>query len=302
MRFRSMTLTVLALAALGCLSSGASAQLETNLGALTDENAKGYMGPLPSAVSGTLNSAIFHTGHVPKSQFGFQIEFHAMTVGFDDDDRLYTPTDPVGFQREDPDGVFEAPTIIGGTQHVEQAGEVGTKLFHPGGFDLDNFTLAVPQLTIGSFYGTRAAIRWISLDLGDADLGELDLFGIGIQHSITQYFVEPPIDVALGGFFQQFDIGDKIVDSQMLQVMLMGSKKYGMVEPYVGIGYDTFDMEVEYVRDEGDIDADVAVDFDPEDNAHLTTGVRLNLTNVMVHAEFNAAAETGFAIGLSFGM
>lgn len=299
MRIRPMTLVVLALATLGGLPRGASAQLNANLGALTDENARGYLGPLPKALSGTLNTAIFQTGHVPRSQLGFQVELHAMTVSFDNADRVYRPTDPPGFHSTED---VQAPTIIGDTQSVEQQGQAGTVLYHPGGFDLDNFALAVPQLTVGSFMGTLATVRWISVDLGDADLGDLRLFGIGLEHSVSQYFIALPVDLAVGGFYQEFNIGDKLIDSQMFHLTLMGSKRFGVLEPYAGIGYDTFDMTSEYTRTEDNADVNVSVDFNRQNNAHLTTGLRLNLVNFTAHAEFNAAAEIGFAIGFSFGM
>ena len=43
------------------VGSPASAQLQDNLGALSGDNAKGYLGPLPKALSGTLNAAIFQS-------------------------------------------------------------------------------------------------------------------------------------------------------------------------------------------------------------------------------------------------
>ena len=42
--------------------SPAAGQLSSNLGALTPQNAKGYLSPLPEALSSTLNSSIFTIG------------------------------------------------------------------------------------------------------------------------------------------------------------------------------------------------------------------------------------------------
>src|ERR1043166_191385 len=85
-----------------------AAQLSGNLGALTPENTKGYLGPLPKALSGTLNTAIFQTGHVPGTGINFTIGLHAMGISFDDADRVYTPTDPPGFTGN---AQIQAPTI-----------------------------------------------------------------------------------------------------------------------------------------------------------------------------------------------
>ena len=58
----------------------AAAQLTDNLGALTGANAKGYLGPLPKALSGTLNSAIFTSGNVPKAAVNFTVGIKLMGV------------------------------------------------------------------------------------------------------------------------------------------------------------------------------------------------------------------------------
>lgn len=289
----------IALVATGLLAGAgtASAQLEANLGALDDENAVGYLTPLSTALSATMNSSVFKTGHVPKSGASIHLQANIMGVTFDDEDRTYNPSDPVGFQSTES---VDAPTVIGDTQAVEQQGEAGTRLWHPGGFDVENFTVAAPQLEIAGFMGTRAIFRWISLDLGDTDLGKLELFGVGVQHSISQY-LDPdfPIDLAVGGFYQNFDIGDGLIDTQMFQFMVTGSKQYGVLEPYLGLGFDTFDMKADYTDEQ---DFSIEVDFEKENNFHLTAGGRLNFQYFMIHGEMNLAAETGFAAGISLGL
>lgn len=281
------------------LAATAAAQLEPNLGALSGDNAKGYLGPLPNALSTTMNSAVFHSGDVPKTGFNFEIGAHVMGMTFDDADRLYKPTDPAGFQSIEQ---VEAPTVIGDTKAVEQQGQAGTVLYHPGGFDIENFTVAVPQVMVGSFMGTRAVARYISLDLGDTDLGKFQLWGIGAQHSISQYFANLPVDVAVGLFYQQFKIGDgDLVDTSTLHFNVTGSKRFGVLEPYVGLGLDSFDMTVKYASSTADPNQQIETDFDNETNQHITVGVRAILAFVMAHAEFNMAAETGVAVGLSFG-
>src|SRR5262245_13018007 len=174
---RSLVWTVVFLGLVATsLATPAAAQLTENLGSLGAENAKGYMGPLPKAFSGTLNSGIFQTGHVPKTGVNFSIGAHIMGVTFEDEDRTYTPVDEAGFTSTES---VEAPTVIGDTQAVAQDGQGGTVFYHPGGFDVGEFAIAVPELTIGSVAGTSLMLRWISVDVGDADIGDLSVFGIG---------------------------------------------------------------------------------------------------------------------------
>jgi hypothetical protein len=280
----------------------AVAGLSDKLGALTSDNAKGYLGPLPKALSATLNSAVFQSGKVPKSAIEFSIGVHVMGANFKDADRTFTPTDPPGFQSTTPTPVS---TVIGGGQSVAVPGQGGTILNYPGGFDLSTFTIAAPELTIGSVFGTRAVVRWFSAKFGDSDFGKLELFGIGGQHSISQYFGKLPADVAFGLFYQTFKLGDGLLDTKALHVDVTGSKTFGRgamnIAPYVGVGYDTYQMDVAYqsTTDPGD---HISVSMDKQSNAHFTVGAQATLTVVKLFGEFNAAANTGAAIGLRFGL
>jgi len=288
----------LALLAAAISAATAHAQLSDNLGALTGDNARGYLKPLPKALSATLNSAIYQTGDVPKNAIHFSFGVRLMGVGFDSDSKSYTPTAPPGFT---PTETVQAPTVIGDTHAVSQAGQGGATLYHPGGFDISEFAVAVPQVSIGSIFGTRAIIRWISLDLGDSELGKFDYLGYGVQHSLSQYIPACPVDVAAGFFKQSFDIGDNdLITSDALHFNVTGSKRFGMLEPFVGLGYDTFDMDAKYqsTTTPGD---NISVKFDKESNAHFTLGANLLLGFARISAEFDAAAETGAAVGLSLG-
>ena len=278
-------------------ASTAEAQLSDNLGALTGDNAKGYLGPLPKALSSTLNSAVFQTGNVPKNTFNLSLGVRVMGVGFSDDSRTYKPTPPPGFT---PTQDVTPSTIIGSTTAVAQSGQGGTTLYHPGGFDINEFAVAVPQLTIGSVFGTRAVVRWVSLDLGDSDFGKFEYLGFGAQHSISQYFPGLPVDLAAGFFSQAFEIGDGLIKTDALMFNVTGSKRMGMLEPYAGLGWDTFDMDVAYksTTTPGD---NIAIKFDKESNAHLTLGIQALLGFTRLSAELDIAAETGAAVGLSLG-
>lgn len=287
-----------AMLALG-LTATARADLSEKLGALTGENAKGYLGPLPGALSGTLNSAIFQTGKVPKTGVTFTVGVHVMGVNLKDEDRTFVPVDPPGFTSS-PSGQ-PVSTITGDSKSVGVTGQGGTQFNYPGGFDQSTFTLAAPELTIGSFMGTRAVVRWFSAEIGKSDYGKLELFGIGGQHSISQYMPSLPVDVAAGVFYQTFKIGDGLLDTKALHLDVTGSKSFGLIQPYVAIGYDTFKMDVDY-NSTSNPGEHVSVSMDDKNSAHFTVGAQASLAIVKLHAEFNAAANTGAAIGLSFGL
>jgi len=296
MMVRMLRTALLAALAFTAYAPPAAAQLEDNLGSLTGDNAKGYLNPLVDGLSATMNSSVFHTGRIPKQGVMFRVGAQLMGVNFDDGDRTYTPTDPPGFTGT---GSVKAPTVIGDTKSVSQPGQGGTTLYHPGGFDIGEFAFAAPQLSIGSIAGTMATIRWISIDLGDSDLGKFDLFGLGAQHSISQYFQDAPFDMAVGAFYQSFKIADTLVDAKTWHFDVTGSKSFSILQPYVGIGFDSIDMKSEYT--DNATASTISVDFDPQSNFHFTLGSEANFKILQLYGELNFAAQTGVAVGLSFG-
>ena len=273
----------------------ALAQLDANLGALSGANAKGYLGPVLKPLSGALNSAIFQSGNVgtgPHISFGVRL----MGVTISDGLRTYTPTDPPGFTSTEP---VQAPTVFGDPQAVQQQGQGGTTLYHPGGFDIQNFAIAVPQISIGSVLGTRAVARYFKLNLGN-DFGEIEIFGIGAQHSVSQYLPGLPVDIAAGAFYQEFSIQSSLVDAKAMNYNVTVSKRVGLLEPYVGVGYDSFKMDVSY-ESSTQPGQKIEVNFDEQKSTRFTAGARLALGVVKLSTEINSADETVAAVGLSIG-
>jgi uncharacterized protein DUF6588 len=279
-----------------CVATFAHAQqMEANLGALTAENAKGYLDPLRQPLSGTMNAAVFQTGHVPQTGFGLQFGVQLMGVSLSSSDRTYTPTDPSGYSS------VNASTVIGDTHAVASNGPGGATIYHPGGFDINEFALAVPQLTIGSIAGTRAVVRYVSLDVGDDELGHFSLWGVGGQHSLSHYLKDLPLEVAVGAFYQHMTLGSgDLVKANTFAVNATGSKRMGhYFEPYVGIGLDNFKMEANYQA--SSTGENVHVELDSSTDFHLTGGLQLVMPGVHLYVEGNIAATNGAAVGLMFG-
>lgn len=273
------------------------AQLTDNLGGLTDENLDGYLGPLKTGLSGSMNSAIFRTGDVPLMGVNISIGLSAMAIEYDAEDKTYMPADPAGFTSLVPS---EVPTVVGALGGMIVEGQDGLAQVYPGGFDLDGFSIAVPELSIGSFLGTRALIRYIALDLGDSELGDFRYFGIGAQHSISQWLPLLPVDLAAGFFVQGFKIGDDVVNAKATQLNVTASKKFTFLQPYVGLGYDSLQLDAKY-EDDDDPELNFDVGLEKETNSHLTLGVLGRIAFLSVFFEYNSGAATGLALGFSLG-
>ncbi len=294
----------LGVAAVGMtLAAPGFAQIDANLGGLTPENAKAYLQPLPKALSATLNSAIFQSANIPMAGINLTVGVHVMGVTFEDKDRLYTPTDPSGFTHSG--AQQQVPTVVGDESSVAQAGQGGTTMYYPGGFNLKQFLIGVPQVSIGSVFGTRLVGRWVQFDAGDNELGHVKLLGIGAQHSLNHYLPKLPVNLAVGGMYQTFQLGkDKLIDTKAVHVDVMASKKLAMIfQPYVGVGYDTFQMKANYTHDlGGGQSVDEHIKFNDENSAHFTAGLLVGLPIVKLSAEFDSGAETGVSLGARFGL
>jgi hypothetical protein len=300
MRRRSLWLPALLAAVFMAASAPGYGQLEEALGGLSDENLEGYLEPLNTGLSTTMNSAMFRTGYIPKEGFTITVGASAMAIGYDDEDRVYIPTDPEGFTSLEP---TEVPTVVGdpGAKIVE--GENNLAQIFPGGFDMETFEIAVPEATVGAFYGTQVKVRYIALDLADSDIGDFSYFGIGGQHSLTQYAGEdPPVDIAIGLFWQTFSIGDNDeVEASSFHADVTASKSFGVIQPYAALGLDQLKLDVK-VEDDDDPDNSVDVSLESKSDPHLTLGVAAQLSVVRGFFEFNAAAASGFALGIAFGI
>ncbi len=159
----------------------------------------------------------------------------------------------------------------------------------------------MPQLIIGGVAGTEAMVRWVAVDLGDSDFGKLSLLGLGVRHSLSQYMMAPPLDLAVAGYYQTFSVGDDFIDSKAYSVGLQASKSFGMLVPYGGLAYDMSSMTVQYTVTSGAQDREVELDMDSDSTLHLTLGVGAQLGFIHLNASGELAKRTGFSVGVGFG-
>jgi hypothetical protein len=276
----------------------ARAQIEANLSAYTGPNAEGYLNPLKDAVGAALNSGAFRTANIPLNSFHLNVEVKTMVVKFGSSDKTFTAHTEAGFM---PAQDAVAPTVIGSTQAVVVPGQSGTATVFPGGLDVKSVGLAVPQITVGNVYGTQALARYVAFNTGDTEIGDLKLWGVGLRHSISQYLHEPPVDLAVGALYQKFKLGNKLIDSDALTIGVQASRQFSVVEPYVGLGYDSFKMKVKYESKATQPPTSLDVDFGNKSSVHFTGGVGLNLWMAHLYGEVNLSSQTSFLLGLSLG-
>jgi hypothetical protein len=285
------------------VASPAAAQIGDQISAYTGDNAVGYLTPLADAIGADLNSALYHSAYIPESGLHISVETRVVGVIFADDQRTFRATSQGGFS---PETTVDAPTVVGSGEAVIVLGDAGTEFAFPGGFDLNSFAIAVPQIRISSFKGTEALVRYIAINTGDVEIGNLALYGFGLRHSISQYF-EPtfPVDLAAGFFWQKFTLGEDLIDSQALSFGVQASKRlpagFVTLEPYASLSMDTFSMDVSYTSDASGTDEAVSFTYDADTSLHLTAGLSINASVVSLNGEYSFAGQNTFAFGFGFG-
>jgi hypothetical protein len=283
------------------LASPALAQLGEQLKAYTGRNATGYFEPLIDAFGADLSAGWYHTARVPKRGLHVDLEIAFMSARFSDADRTFNAATESGFR---PEQTAEAPTVVGPREAVRVDGLSGTSFYFPGGFDLSSFDFAVPQLRLGALYGTEAIIRFGLMYTGDTSLGDMRLYGFGARHSVSQYIDGFPVDVAVGFSWQLFELGKNerggdLVSAQAWTVGFQASKRFSWWEPYAGVAYNDFGLDLSY---EGETAEDrIDLSLDSNDHYQMTFGCSLHVVFAAVHGEYNIGGQNAFALGLAMG-
>jgi uncharacterized protein DUF6588 len=274
--------------------------VQNQISVYTGDNAVGYLQPLANAFAAALNSSFGYTAYIPKSSFHISLEAPVMGLFFEDADRTFEATTESGFQ---PTTTTAVPTVVGPGEAVIISGNGGATFAFPGGLDLNSFGLVVPQFRVSALLGTEAVIRWIAFESGDADVGKIDLFGIGGRHSLSQYMGEtPPVDLAVGVLWQTFDVGDNFVSTDALAIQLQASKRapigFMILEPYTIFGWEKLDADVSY---DGPNGVPENISLEGSNDVRFTLGAGLNFVAGQVWADYSFASVNNFSFGLALG-
>ncbi len=133
-----------------------------------------------------------------------------------------------------------------------------------GGNNLDYIVAGIPQVEIGSLFGTELLLRVIPpVNLGET-VGDFAFWGIGLKHSISQYFEtdynekpaeERVLDLAAQIVYQGTHLKNKVgvtqaeltADATMFSFNLNASKSIkNWFDIYTGISYEIINIKSQY--------------------------------------------------------
>jgi hypothetical protein len=160
------------------------------------------------------------------------------------------------------DSTFGNPTLKAQVDSVARL-LPNTTFDLPPGLNISALIAAVPQIEIGSFMGTELLVRFIpQLNWGEA-VGEFGFWGLGLKHSISQYFNKSDktedrlFDLAVQAVYQQTTLNNTYgesesnikADAQIMSFNIHGSKTIltssgtYLFDVYGGAGYESLNID-----------------------------------------------------------
>jgi len=274
----------LLLTALMCILmvTGAYSQLipdyQKNIKSTAEEYAEGFLQPLVDVISADLNSGWYHNAVAPKLGIQLYVGVKPM-VGFIPDDAKTFNIDGVN---QNIPTIFGSSTAVNGVRGVDQ-----------------NFLpLFVPQVKIGSVFGTNLTARYIKLNIKGQPI---EVSGWGIKHNVSQWIPNfVPLDLAAGFYINNFKFTDYLIGNTGI-VNLQASYTKLLVTIYGGVGYEfsNVDAKYDYQLDENTVES-VSINMNGQNQMRLTAGVTLNLGPLKFNADYNLGYQSVISAGFGF--
>lgn len=310
--------------------------LEETLSKITGDASKSYVAPISSAFGANLNTGWVH-GAPSAKLFGVDVEFGfvAMATFFSNENKTFSssgnfrfdssqaeiiiPANITGAQRtsirneiisRDFNVEISGPTIVGSNSDtvkvvfpgaVIQGQTLGQKtiVLPVTGFleELPALPLALPQVTVGTVYGTSVSLRYLPEIQINSDLGKFKYFGFGLQHNPGAWLPVPlPVNVSAGFFTQTMEVG-KIFKTSSTMFGLFASKRFGPgafnIEPYAGFALESSKIDVSYDVEfdtpTGPQPSTVSYTLDGENSARFILGATLKLGIFGISVDYNMA-------------
>ncbi len=345
-RSAGLLLSVLLISLLITPSKASAQDLNETLSQVGEAYARAYVDPFAEALGADMNTGLFHTAGVSKRVFGINVyvgvkaSAAVLNNSHKSFDLTYQGIVPIDIELAgqtitlDVPATFsvdDAPSIFGDIN----AGEANVSVRYDTTFSTLGLTLpvsidstlapqetigglietdfvpfAVPQIGLGTVFGTDIMIRWLP-QLSHPDIGGVELFGFGIRHNLNQYLPVLPFDLSIMAAWQNIraedNLNSEVMDANTFAVNAAISKRIGVLTVYGGLQTERSDISFSYVFDVDDVDPDL--DVDPIDvNFTLSRvsktrgifGLGLKLGPVVWNADVSVGQFTVVSAGFGF--
>ena len=165
---------------------------------------------------------------------------------------------------------------------------------------LNIMPMAIPQLNIGSVWGTEVSVRYLpQITIGK--YGSVDTWGIGIKHGITSHFKNFPVDAAVQFSYQTIKINDSkdinLVDASSFATSLQVSKQLSVFTFYTGLQYESTKIDVNVNYNE----TSVNMNFDNQNKIRGVFGLNIKLGPVNLNGDYSIGKTNSISAGFGLG-
>jgi hypothetical protein len=283
--------------------------LEERLNKFGKKFGEGYVNPFVTAFGANLNSGLYHSADL---ETGIDVYVGA---------KFTIALIPASAQEFDAD-MSELNSLRGSLPHYPNSvktatffGNKGTKvpgsvapgdtLQLPDGTNLTVMPLAVPHITLGNIYGTRAMLRFFPATKL-ADVGEFSFIGFGLQHDVGQWLPTPlPFDWSAHVMYQSMKV-KPVLEATAFSFGTEISKTLAIVTFYGGIAYESATMNFKFnwtpplPLDQAP--KEVKFDLSGDNTVRLTAGVALKLLIFHISADYSIAKQPVATLGIGIAI
>lgn len=274
------------------------AQVEDRFSFLNSVEVGKFTKPLATTIGTALNSGSYYTASIP-SLFGFSISFKGMIVLIPDDQKTFTPSLPSGYKAD-----ANTATIYGSKSGGGIYGGANGYITYPGGIDESSIPIIFPQIS-ASLLGSELMIRYMpDVKVGDR---KVNLFGFGLKHNVSQYFILLPVDIAVQLLYNKFKITD-LMDVKNYAINAHASKTLGVFTAYGGLQYEKTKFNLDYQIKGDPLSGDpelrttksISTSIDGDNNVRMTLGAAVKLGFFVLNADYSLGSQSTFTGGFAF--
>lgn len=297
-----------------------------------------YLRPFVDAFGSDINGGLFHTakiggGLIPLLDVYVGVKVVAAAVSEDDQmfDLQYTTTRQISqtiagqtfsCNADVTFNLTDVPTVFGESDRANIPASTvlascmqnGVTVAESESFDpipglikTQIAPLPIPQVTIGSFMGTDVTLRYFP-NVNIADYGQIEMLGIGVRHSISQYIPLMPVNITVQGMWQKLSIddpdGSNLLETTAIAGNIAASRSLGPLTAYVGAQVEKTDFSFAYTftTDSG-APIEVAFDAEAENKFRVLGGVSVALGPIIVNADAARGTQNWiFSGGVGIGL
>jgi Family of unknown function (DUF6588) len=252
--------------------------------------------PLATTLGTGLNSGGFYTANIP-SLFGFSISIRGMYIFVPNDQLTFTPSLPSGYTSD------KSTATFWGGEGTVYTGPYGY-ITYPNGINQKSVPFGVPQVT-ASLMGTEVLVRYLpSINVGGRNV---NFFGFGLRHSISQYIPMVPVDIAVQFLYNKITMTN-LVSANAYAFNGEVSKSFGLFTAYGGLQYESSKFNITYTikgdPNSGDPelrqDQNVNVNLNGKDKFRVILGGSVKMAFFVLNVDYNLSSQSVLSGGLSF--